>query len=267
MVNLNPIPYLKEASPKKRWIIILGIVFALVISLAFILAVFFSDQFRSRFSQQREQEFAAPGEAVREEVKRITLKRRGEQGEETIEILPNGQINVYDANGRLIRTSLLGFANTNNLFEDIARNLDQFKQTGTKSGDGNYELTIETNKGTTTVVVTDDGDETNDDDDDIIDDTIDDIEDIEDDTFSPTPTPNTQTPPPGGSPSPDPTPGPTWTPAPTLPPGASPTPVPSGTPIPDYLLAPPFECGDYYTGGKPIHISQTTCGFDPETPQ
>lgn len=240
------------------------LVFIIIIGLALIFGSRLADLYRAQFTSRQEQLMQSPATAVKRQVKRVLLKRETEDGEiEYVEILPNGKVTVYDANMNIKKSGLQGFSRINRLFNNINDNLDNLDEYYSGGG-GVYEITIETNQGTTTINTGggDDGEGEGDED---INDIIEDIEDIEDDTFNPTPTPApTLTPLPGASPTP--------LPSPTLPPGIpsptpTPGPTPTPTPLPDYMTAPPFSCDDYYSSGKPLIITNILCGLDSNRPQ
>jgi hypothetical protein len=237
---------------KTQIIIVTIAIFILLITVVFLVGTRIISRFQASYEARETQQLAAPETAVKRQVRNVLLKRFKEDGTvEYYEILPNGTINVYDANMNLIKTGLQGYYKIDRLYKLIERNLDNLKSSGT----GTIQLTITTNKGTIIIYV--DEDEI----DDIVDDIIEEIEDIVEDTFAPTPTPAPSVtgapPPPSNSPTPllSATPGPSPTPAP-------PTLTPTPTPLPDYMTAPPFTCEDYANLGHPVTISNIICGAD-----
>lgn len=243
-----------------KLVVALGIGFFVIVGISIILAVQLAQSSRQQYDAYQEQQFAAPEGSVRRQVRRVLLERINEQGEtEYVEILNSGQINRYDANMNLIKSGMMGYYRVDNLFNRINRLLSGDEETLGFGGKGKYKLIIDTNQGTTTIIIDDDGEGDGGDWDEI----IDEIEDVDEGTFSPTPTPlPTVTPVPGVGPSP--------TPTPTLSPLA-PTPTPTiapgePTPLPDYMTADPFTCEDVHTSGRPITVSQILCGLDQDGP-
>jgi hypothetical protein len=249
-------PIIKPSSSKlskTQILLLLLIVFFIFVSVLIFAGLRASTRFREDFAISQAEQAKSPEVAVKRDVKRILLKKMNDDGSfQFIEILPNGLVNIYDANMNLIKSDLSGYAQVRRLFEKINRNLDDF----TSDESGNYTLTVNTNKGDFTIVI---NDLLNDLIHDIIRDIIKDIDDIVEVVFAPTPTP---APLPTTSPN---QPTPTAIPYPTLIIyGPSPTPNPNATPtpLPDYMTAPPFKCSDYKYLNRPINISNIVCGLD-----
>jgi hypothetical protein len=237
-----------RSRPSARILVIVGIVFGLV--LIVVLAASFLLATRTRESMLAHQSLKStvPQVATKRQVKRIFLERETENGIEYIEILANGTINVYDLNHKLIKTGLQGFSRINSLFDDIDRHWDTLFG-GSK---GKCRLTIETNFGITVIDCggSSGGGGTGED-------IIDDIEEITDNTFEPTPTFAPTSNPAPTIPWPTDTPWPTYLPTPNL----SITPGgPTPTPLPGYMTAPPFRCEDYKLN-HPFAISNVICGL------
>ena len=240
------------ARRKNQILLALTVVFFIVIPGTLITVYVNSQKAAQQRLEQQAKAFESPDFATKRQIRKISLKRDGENGEELIEITASGKVLHYDAQGNLIKSGLMGFADVKELYDKLNRNLDSFGQT--YFGSGNYTLSIETNQGTTVVEVTEGGDGDN-----PIDDIIDEVEDVIEETLYPTPT---LVPPPtiynpNATPiPPSPTRARAPTPTPTLAPG-----VP--TPLPAYMLAPTFTCEEVYTGGKPLPVSNTVCGANP----
>lgn len=240
-----------KSLPKPQFIVLLIIIFILLISAVFIIGSELTAYYRSVFLANQEKQFAAPEVAVKRQVKRVMLKRELADGSiEYIEIFPNGTVNIYDGDMNLIKSGLQGFYRVNLLYNLIDRSLDDLSS----ASSGQNTLTIETNQGTVIIILPDDLD-------DLLNEIVDDIEDIAEDTFSPTPT---------FSPTHTPVPGqPTATPLPSFLPTLTPSPIPvfggspTPTPLPDYMTAPPFTCEDYADIGRPVTISNISCGNNP----
>ena len=221
-----------------------------ILGLIIIITLQLSISARERARQNLAQQFESPQEAVKSQVKRVLYKQVSDDGTITYyEILADGTVNVFDENMNLIRSGKQGFGKINDLFKRLNNDLDSFDRSST----GKNMLLIETNKGTIIIYFDDDDEDLND--------YIDEIEDIVEDTFTPTPTPQpplpTLTP---GGPTLTPTPWPTHGP-PTPTQGIiGPTPTP--TPLPDYMTAPPFDCETYKHLGRPVTISNIVCGID-----
>ncbi len=241
------------AGRRKNQILLgLAVAFFIIIPGTLIVVYVNSQKAAQERIEQQAKAFESPEFATKRQIRKISLKRTGENGEETIDITASGKVYHYDAFGNLIKSGLMGFADVQNLFDKLNRNLDSFGQTS--FGSGNYTLTIETSTGTTVIEVTEGGDG-----DDPIDDIIDEVEDVTEETLYPTPTqvPTPTTYNPNATPVP---PSPTLarvpSPTPTLAPG-----VP--TPLPAYMLAPTFTCEEVYSGGRPLPVSNTMCGANP----
>ncbi len=182
------------------------------------------------------------------------MKHINDEGqEEYIEITQSGEINVYDSRNQLVRAQLQGYARITLLFNKINRHLSQSSPTelaelqNNNSGELQCYIQISTNLGEFTISC-----------DEVID-IKKDIDQIEEETFHPTPTP---TPPPTIA-------SPTATIPPTSPTVVSPSPSnapggpsPTPTPLPDYMTAPPFSCEEYQSLGRPVAISNIVCGID-----
>jgi len=245
----------------KKILLTFGISFALIAVLLVMAGIAMNNRAREAFLLRQAQEQASPQTAVKRQVKRVLLKRESKEGIEYIEILPNGQVNIYDENFNLKKSGTQGYTTVNNLYDKINRNLDSLDQLNF-GGNAKYTLTVETNQGSTTIIIDNNGGDVGGDGlDDDLEDIIEDIEDIEDEVENPPPT---------ASPQPSPTIGPSPTgfiPTPSATPVISPTPTPSPgpgtpTPLPGYMTAPPFTCDDYDNLGRPVIISNTTCGAD-----
>lgn len=240
-------------------IILLAVgIFLLVIGAIVVIGANLPELIRSQYEKNLEEQFKAPEEAVKRQVRKVTIKRLNELGEEEwVEILANGEVRVYDKDGNLKKTGGQGFARTRNLFDSINRYLDD--ETQPLDGlDGVIEIIVETNKGTQIIVGGGGGGNTNPGND--LGQIIKDIIDYVDEALQPTPTP---------APSPTPNPlGPTVTPwvtqayvSPT--PNLQATPGPgTPTPLPAYMTNPPFSCSDYDYLGRPVAISNVICGAD-----
>lgn len=243
------------ARRKNQILLALAVVFFIVIPGTLIVVYVNSQKATQQRLEQQAKAFESPDFATKRQIRKISLKRDGENGAELIEITASGKVLHYDAQGNLIKSGLMGFADVKDLFDKLNRNLDSFGQG--YFGSGNYTLIIETNMGTTTVEVTQGGD--GDDGDDPLNDIIDEVEDIIEETLYPTPTlvpPPTIYNPNATPVPPSPTRSRAPTPTPTLAPG-----VP--TPLPAYMLAPTFTCEEVYKGGKPLPVSNTVCGANP----
>lgn len=228
-------------------VLLLALVFVGVISAVLIIGVNLSAIARKRAQDRLAQQFEAPKDAVKTQVKKAVYKFIDEDGNvRYAEILSSGQVNLYDENYNLLKAGIQGFARINNLLKNLNTNYSDYEG----SGDGEYTLTIETNKGTVVINIEE-----------IPEEIIEEIEEIIEETFSPTPTPIP--PSPTSIPS-----GPTSTPTPTIfQPTTAPTitpggPSPTPTPLPDYMTAPPFTCDDYSGYGRPVTISNVICGAD-----
>lgn len=237
---------------KNTVIVALVVIFFIVVPGTLIIAYINSQKAREQRLEQQAKAFESPEFATKRHIRKISLKRDGENGQELIEITASGKVHHYDAQGNLIKSGLMGFADVQSLFDNVNRNLDSFGKT--HFGSGNYTLIVESNKGIEVIEVSEGEGEDN-----PIDDIIDKIEEIIEETLYPTPT---LAPPPtifnpNATPMP-PTPTPTRapTPTPTLAPGAP-------TPLPAYMLAPTFTCEEVYSGGKPLPVSNTVCGANP----
>jgi hypothetical protein len=239
---------------KNTVIVALVVIFFIVVPGALIIAYINSQKAREQRLEQQAKAFESPEFATKRHIRKISLKRDGENGQELIEITASGKVHQYDAQGNLIKSGLMGFADVQSLFDNLNRNLDSFGKT--HFGSGNYTLIVESNKGIEVIEVTD-GEETGEDN--PLDYIIEEIEEIIEETLYPTPT---LAPPPtifnpNATPiPPSPTPTRAPTPTPTLAPGAP-------TPLPAYMLAPTFTCEDVYSGGKPLPVSNTVCGANP----
>ena len=149
----------------------------------------------------------------------------------------------------------------NLLFDKAANHIRRGVAFGSFVG---YRLIIETNKGVYEIEVIGGGGDGGGGGGGGIDEIIDYIEDIEDETLDPTPTPpHTPIPtqyhatptPPQSTISPNISPSITPSPSPTLAPGEP-------TPLPEYMTRDPFTCDDVYQSGKPITVSNIHCGFN-----
>lgn len=240
---------------KNQIVVALAVVFFIVVPGTLILVYVNSQKAAQQRLEQQAKAFESPEFATKRHIRKISLKRSGENGEETIEITASGKVYQYDAFGNLIKSGLMGFADVQSLFDKLNRNLDSFGQT--YFGSGKYTLIIESNKGTVVIEVNE-GDGGNDNGN-PVDEVIDEIEDIIEETLYPSPTP---VPPPtiynpNATPTPIPSPTiPVATPTPTLAPGQP-------TPLPAYMLAPTFTCEEVYSGGRPLPVSNTICGYNP----
>jgi hypothetical protein len=185
-----------------------------------------------------------------QQVRRILMKRVGNGLTEYIEILGNGEINLYDANMNRLKTRQLGIARTRSIFLDIEESL---RGNRTIAGWDGYQIIVDTNSGRTTIDGGGSGGDNGQ-----WDDIIKEIEDTEDTVFAPTPTPR-----------------PTATPVivpvnqitPTMTTVIVPTSIPTSivgapTPLPDYRTNPPFTCEEYDYLGRPVAISNVICGAD-----
>jgi hypothetical protein len=235
-----------------RLLVIVGVAFGLIVALALMISFLIAEKARQEIANRQELVTNAPLTPTKRQVKRIYLERDSPEGTEYIEITWNGTINIYDKNHQLKKTGLQGFARINSIFDDIDRHWNEI----IKGFGGNCRLTIETNLGNTEVNCG--GNNTGGNGSGAGSDIIKEIEDITDNTFAPTPTPNpTHTPYPG-----QPTATPTEvaalnTPSPTttLLPGE-----PTPTSLPGYMTAPPFKCEDYQSN-KPFIISNIICNI------
>lgn len=241
---------------KNQIVVALAVVFFIVVPGTLILVYVNSQKAAQQRLEQQAKAFESPDFATKRQIRKITLKRTDENNnEETIEITASGKVNQYDAFGTLIKSGLMGFADVQSLFDKLNRNVDSFDQT--YFGSEKYTLIIETNKGTIVIEVNEgDGGNGNGN---PIDEVIDEIEDSIEGTLYPSPTP---VPPPtiynpNATPTPIPSPTiPVATPTPTLAPGQP-------TPLPAYMLAPTFTCEEVYSGGRPLPVSNTICGYNP----
>lgn len=221
-------------------VLIMGVILLIIIS--------YARRSQQNLQQLQQQQAESPETAVQRQVQNVLLRRQLDDGTIVFyEILRSGQVNIYDSDMNLIRSGIQGYYKVDNLFNMINRELDDYDTSKTT---GKYALTINTNQGQLTIYI---------DDDDILDDLVDEVEEIVEEPFLPTPTPAPSATPVPGQPTSTPAPGssptPTPLPAPTIP-GASPTP----TPLPDYMTAPPFTCEQYADLGRPISISNILCG-------
>jgi hypothetical protein len=237
---------------KNQVILALAVTFLIVIPGTLIIAYINSQKAIEQRMEQQAKAFESPEFATKRHIRKISLKRDGENGQELIEITASGKVYHYDAQGNLIKSGLMGFADVKALFDNLNRNFNAFGQK--HFGSGNYTLIIESNKGIEVIEVTEgEGGGSP------IDDIIKDIEEIIEETLYPTPTiapPPTIFNPNATPMPPSPTPTRSPTPTPTLAPGAP-------TPLPAYMLAPTFTCEEVYSGGKPLPVSNTVCGANP----
>lgn len=232
---------------------LLAFSFAFVICLIITILAAYALAVRTRDQVERSHTlvYSPPTTPIKQQVQRVLLRRIGPNGVEYLEILSEGTVNLYDANMKLIKSGLQGFGRLTNLFI----NLEQKLAGGASSFScpKEYTLTLFTNIGTYTCKPdgsSDWGLPTQD--------LIDELEDIVDDTFAPTPTLRPTSTPPAIPPSKTPTPqilnltpqptGPDWNPL-------------TPTPLPGYMTAPPFSCSDYEVG-RPFTISNVICGVD-----
>lgn len=230
-------PMLLHSHKPSIFHLVVGLGGLLIIALIIGLIYELGNQARQNMLNKQSQQYQAPTVAVKQQVKRVTIKRQTGQGEETIEIGNDGKVTRKDANGQLLQSGHQGFGSMRGLFELVEQYLENGKPIYIPQG---YQLIIETNKGTVTLNPSDttppDSGRN----------IIDDIISIIDPILNPTPRPTT-------SPRPSPT--------TTSSTGPSPTPEPSPpTSTPDYTEVPPFTCADYYQSGKRIKISNVYCG-------
>lgn len=253
---MNPIqPSFFRSKSNSSTLLYVGIAGAMLFVFAVVLVVFLQAQkARQIILNSQQNSFNAPQPINKRQVNKITLTK--ENGY-YIEIMGDGRINEYDAEGNLIKAGLLGYYQVNRLFNRLNDKLDGFDTS--MFGKGNYLLTVYSNKGTTTIRIAGGGGGNGD-----IDDIIDDIIDLEEGTLYPTVTPTLQPTQPGNNYTATPTPiisyvpNPTIVPTPTVGPGTP-------TPLPPYMTNDPFECDDYATQlKKPMPISNTFCGLNPD---
>ncbi len=213
--------------------VIIGIgigVFVVIVSMIFFIS-YKLGQKTSVTPTQQLVDTSRQSDKVDQQIRRIKFtKTNGE----SMEILMDGTVNQYDKSGKLTKTRRRGFAETQNVLRQFEWLINNGKSIESKD----YQIEIETQTGTITINPGTGGTGPGGS---VIDDAIDFI----DKTVNPTPTPKPATPPPGSQSTPHPSSQP------------SPTPLPTA---PDYLSAPPFNCSDYYTTGKPLKISNTVCG-------
>jgi hypothetical protein len=243
-------------SDKSRIKIIAPLIALLLVLLVAVVLISASgaERVRQERAAQIERQFNSPNVAVKRQVKRVLIKKVTPEGVRYYEIFLHGQINEYDENMNLLRSSLQGFSRVGSLFDEIDRNLDDWLNNNGGSGSivevdtnqGNHTFPPNNPSGTPGPSPTGGGGGG-------VDDIID---DIIDDTFSPTPTTAPSPTPMPGQPTNTPAPSPTLRPTvrPTVNPNASPTP----TGLPQYMLNPPFNCDDYDIT-KPTTISNVIC--------
>lgn len=230
-----------------HWLTVLGITFFGLTAAGLVVMLVIANR-QAQVNRDRFNVDKTITEAKVTQVRRIKLSREGE--DEVVEILLNGQVNIYDKNGKLIKSGLKGFYDISTLFAGIENNWGALASEF--GGSGKFTLEIETNQGTTIIEGEGNGGDGG---------IIDDIGDTGEEILNPSPTPTPEPTIPPGSPTPPPTGEPTPTPSSTpLPPGSSPTPTPSPTPLPPYMVAPPFTCEDYQ-GTRPKIISNIICGL------
>ncbi|OGV96525.1 hypothetical protein A2W24_03355 [Microgenomates group bacterium RBG_16_45_19] len=229
-------------------LLVVGLIFLACLVVIGLLAYGFAYRARQQMLLNQELRYTPPTTPTQHQVKRVLLKRLGPNGLEYLEILADGTVNLYDADMNLIKSGLQGFGRVNSLLDDIAKNMKLWQLN--LRGRGNYTLIVETNMGTYTYTITGGGSGDSD-----LDDILDNLEDLGNDTFAPTPIPQPTTIVPTAPPGASPTPTTSYLPGitPTLPPNPL-----TPTPLPGYMTAPPFSCNDYYLN-RPITISNILC--------
>lgn len=235
-----------------KMLYLLGLVFGGCLILVILVAYGLARLTSQKIQESRELTYVAPVTTT-DHVKKALLRRHTDHGDEILEILEDGTVNLYDANMRLIKSGLQGFGRLTNLF----KNFDDLLKAGNRQFvcPIAYQLTLVTSLGTYTCTPPEANQTLPG-----TDDLIDEFEDMVDDTFAPTPTYR-----PTNTPAPTTAPGyPTATPAPFVPtprvtdPDWNPL---TPTPLPEYMLAPPFSCSDYHLN-HPFTISNVICGAD-----
>jgi hypothetical protein len=203
------------------------IIFILILGIVFFMTVKIGQKKSIGNNQQLIEASRENGENY-QQIRRIRFTKTADG--ESMEILMDGTVRYYDKNGKLIKSGRRGFAETQNIF----RRFEWLLNNNQLIEGGEYQIEIETQKGTTLINPGGSGQGG-----DIINDAIDFI----DQTLNPTPTPI-----------------PSATPLPSSTPYGDPPASPNPSTTPDYSSAPPFKCSDYYTSGKPIKISNIICG-------
>lgn len=237
--------------PRSSRVFILSFFFGVVIIALLMIGSAFSSSRRQEEVIRQQVKLEELERVYRKQVKRLTMKRKGADGEdEIIEIQLTGHVNIYELNGDLKKAGIQGFFKVDSLLDKVDRMLDEDVDVYSSIPIQGCSITVETNSGIVYIPCEDNEE------------LVDEIETVVDETLNPTPTlipvfsPTAV--PPSSTPGPSPTLGPpTATPTPT---GPGPTPTP--TPLPDYMTAPPFTCEAYAALGRPVAISQTVCGAD-----
>jgi hypothetical protein len=230
------------------------VILAVVLGGLVIVAVYLLSGAGRQLGDQRSdqvQQAQAPQNRGEQEVRRVLLKRMNQGVVEYIEILANGEMNIYDENMIKIRSRRLGIARVRSIFLDIEESLNGNR---TLNGWDGYQIIVDTNKGQTIIDGGGSGGGGNGQWDEI----IKEIEDTKETVFAPTATPrptHTPVPPSTNNPTPTPTNIQIVLPTPTLIAGEP-------TPLPNYLTDPPFTCAEYDYLGRPIAISNVICGAD-----
>lgn len=240
--------------PKNRFLL-LGLVLLLLVVVGIV--TYLGLSLRAPLSDTRQQQITQTETETGlsgQQIRRLLFKRLVNGEVEYVEILSNGEINIYDANMKLKKRGLIGFARMRQLFYDLEEYLGKHPGTIFSSCLQGMEITLETEQGIT-VIKNQPG--ACKDDQDPFKDTGQIIDELVDQLFSPTPT---LIPSPtiiishNQNPSPTTT-NPNLLPTLTITPGGP-------TPIPDYQTAPPFTCEEYKYLGRPINISNVICGAD-----
>jgi hypothetical protein len=230
-----------------RLLLILSLIFIVLIITALVVTYLAAVRTRERLASSQELSYQKPAKATVRQIKKIILERDTPTGTEFLEISENGQVCLYDAQHVQIKCGFQGYARTRSVFNDLNNQLDHWLKG--LSLTGYRKLTVETNLGTIVVDLhggSGGGGGG----------IIDEIEDLGNDTFTPTPTliPTPTLKP--NQPEPTLTPTPVW---PTFGPTIVVTPgLPTPTPLPAYLLLPPFKCEDYKLN-HPFTISNVVC--------
>ena len=230
-----------------RLILVLAFIFIALIMAGLVITYLAAVKTRQRLEAGQALSYQKPEKATVRQIKKIILERQTPNGIEFLEISENGQVCIYDANYQQIKCGFQGYARTRSIFNDLNNRLDNWLKG--LSLTGYLKLTVETNMGTIVVDLhggSGGGDGG----------IIDEIEDLGDDTFTPTPTfiPTPTLKPNQLEPSLTPTPvWPTFGPTVAITPG-----VPTPTTLPEYMRLPPFKCEDYKLN-HPFTISNVVC--------